>query len=71
MPSSVLSPLTPAASDKLSAMSLPLAITEGVSVILVMLCVGLLILAVIGLGELSHHYATRRAERRRARRSVY
>ncbi len=71
MQSSGLSALTPAASAKLAAMSLPLAITEGVSVILVMLGVGLLILAVIGLGELTHHYTTHRAERRRARRSVY
>ena len=60
----------PVASAKLAAMSF-LATSEGVSVILVMLGVGLLILAVIGLGELTHHYATKRAERRRASRSVY
>jgi peptidoglycan/LPS O-acetylase OafA/YrhL len=61
----------PAGSDKLAAMSLPLAITEGVSIILAMLCVGLIFLAVIGLGEWTHHYFERRAERRRARRAIY
>ena len=48
-----------------------LATDEGVSVILVMLCVGLIFLAVIGLGELTHHFAAKRSERRRAQRSVY
>jgi hypothetical protein len=48
-----------------------LATDEGVSVILVMLVVGLIFLAVIGLGELTHHYSAKRSERRRARRSVY
>jgi hypothetical protein len=51
--------------------ALPLALSEGVSVILAMLCVGLIFLAVIVLGEFTHRYATKRAERRRARRSVY
>jgi hypothetical protein len=48
-----------------------LATDEGVSVILVMLVVGLIFLSVIALGELTHHRAEKRAERRRARRSIY
>jgi hypothetical protein len=48
-----------------------LATDEGVSVILVMLLVGVIFLTVIALGELTHHYAGKRAERRRARRSAY
>jgi hypothetical protein len=52
-------------------MPLPLAVDEGVSVIYGMLIVGLIILAVIAIGELTHHYAHRRAERRRAKRAIY
>jgi hypothetical protein len=52
-------------------MSLPLATDEGVSVIFAMLIVGLIFLTVIALGELTHHYSARRAERRRARRAIY
>jgi hypothetical protein len=48
-----------------------LATDEGVSVILVMLVVGLIFLGVIVLGELTHHFGEKRAERRRARRSAY
>jgi hypothetical protein len=48
-----------------------LATDEGVSVILVMLLVGVIFLAVIVLGELTHHFGEKRAERRRARRSAY
>lgn len=48
-----------------------LAIDEGVSVLLVMLVVGLIFLAVIGLGELTHALNHRRKQRRRARRPVY
>jgi hypothetical protein len=47
------------------------AATEGRHVILGMLIVGLIFLAVIGLGELSHWAGVRRAERRKARRQVY
>ena len=52
-------------------MQLPLATDEGVSVLRVMLVVGLIFLAVIALGELTHHFTSRRAERRRARRAIY
>ncbi|HSP74182.1 MAG TPA: hypothetical protein VLN26_17555 [Gaiellaceae bacterium] len=52
-------------------MSLPLALSEGVSVILVMLVVGLIFLAVIILGELTHHFGEARKERRLARRARY
>ena len=45
--------------------------SEGRDVILAMLVVGLIFLAVIGLGELSHWAGHRRAERRRARRRSY
>jgi hypothetical protein len=48
-----------------------LAVAEGVSFILVMLVVGLIFLSVSALGELTHHYGEKRAERRRARRSIY
>jgi hypothetical protein len=48
-----------------------LALQEGVSIILGMLIVGLIFLATIVLGELTHHYAVKRAERRRARRAIY
>jgi hypothetical protein len=47
------------------------AASEGTHVILGMLIVGLIFLAVIGLGELSNWANHRRAARRRARRSVY
>jgi hypothetical protein len=50
---------------------LPLATDEGVSVIFAMLIVGLIFLAVIAIGELTHRYAHKRAERRRARRAIY
>ena len=52
-------------------MSLPLALTEGVSIILVMLVVGLIFLAVIVVGELTHHFGEARKERRLARRARY
>lgn len=48
-----------------------LATSEGVSVILVMLVVGLIFLGTVLLGELTHHLAEKRAERRRARRAIY
>ncbi len=47
------------------------AASEGTHVILGMLIVGLIFLAVIGLGELTNWAGHRRAERRRARRQVY
>jgi hypothetical protein len=47
------------------------AASEGTHVILGMLIVGLIFLAVILLGELTHWLGHRRAERRRARRSAY
>jgi hypothetical protein len=47
------------------------AASEGTHVILGMLVVGLIFLAVIGLGELSHWAGHRRAERKRARRTAY
>jgi hypothetical protein len=52
-------------------MSLPLAISEGVSIIIAMAVVGLIFLSVVVLGELAHALAHRRAERRRARRTAY
>ena len=52
-------------------MLLPLATSEGVSVILVMLVTGLIFLAVIIVGELVHHLAERRAHRRLAQRARY
>jgi hypothetical protein len=52
-------------------MSLPLALTEGVSIILVMLGVGLFFLAVVILGELTHHFGEARKQRRLARRARY
>jgi hypothetical protein len=52
-------------------MSLPLALTEGVSIILSMLVVGLIFLAVIVLGELTHHLGESRKQRRLARRARY
>jgi len=52
-------------------MLLPLATDEGVSVLYGMLIVGLIFLAVIAIGELTHHYAQKRAARRRAKRAVY
>ena len=48
-----------------------LALTEGVSVILVMLGVGLTFLGVAVLGELGHALGERRKARRAARRSAY
>ena len=48
-----------------------LATDEGVSVLLVMLAVGLIFLAVIALGELTHALNHRRRQRRRARRPSY
>jgi hypothetical protein len=50
---------------------LPLATSEGVSVILVMLVVGLIFLGVVVLGELTHAFGERRAHRRAARRARY
>jgi hypothetical protein len=47
------------------------AASEGTHVILGMLVVGLIFLAVIGLGELSKWAGHRRADRRRARRQAY
>ncbi|MEY2431949.1 MAG: hypothetical protein QOC92_1674 [Acidimicrobiaceae bacterium] len=47
------------------------AASEGKHVILGMLIVGLIFLAVIGLGELSNWANHRRAERRRARTRAY
>jgi len=47
------------------------AASEGKHVILAMLVVGLIFLAVIGLGELSKWAGHRRAARRRARRQAY
>ena len=47
------------------------AATEGRHVILGMLVVGLIFLAVIALGELTHWAGHRRAVRKRARRSAY
>jgi hypothetical protein len=47
------------------------AASEGTHVILGMLVVGLIFLVVIALGELSHWAGHRRAERKRARRTVY
>ena len=46
------------------------AASEGLDVIIGMLIVGLIFLAVIGLGELSNWAGHRRAERRRARRQA-
>jgi hypothetical protein len=48
-----------------------LATDEGVSVLLVMLVVGLIFLAVIGLGELSHALNHRRKARKRNRPAAY
>ena len=47
------------------------AASEGLHVIIGMLIVGLIFLAVIGLGELTHWAGHRRAERRRAQRPSY
>jgi hypothetical protein len=47
------------------------AATEGKHVILGMLIVGLIFLAVIGLGELSNWSGHRRAARKRARSRIY
>ena len=47
------------------------AASEGMHVIVGMLIVGLIFLAVIGLGELLKWAGHRRAERRRARRQAY
>ncbi len=47
------------------------AASEGTHVILGMLIVGLIFLAVIGLGELTHWFGHRRAERRRSRPTTY
>ena len=47
------------------------AATEGGRIILAMLVVGLIFLAVIGLGELTRWAGHRRQDRRRARRSAY
>ncbi|HET7045301.1 MAG TPA: hypothetical protein VFI37_10670 [Gaiellaceae bacterium] len=48
-----------------------LATSEGVSVILVMLVVGLIFLGVAVLGELSHVVTSRRKARRSSRRRAY
>ncbi len=47
------------------------AASEGLDVIIAMLIVGLIFLAVIGLGELLKWAGHRRADRRRARRQAY
>jgi len=47
------------------------AASEGLHVILGMLVVGLIFLAAIGLGELTHWASHRRAERRRVQRAPY
>ena len=47
------------------------AASEGRNVILGMLVVGLIFVAVIGLGELTNAASHRRAERRRAKQNVY
>ena len=47
------------------------AATEGRNVILGMLVVGLIFLGVIALGQLVHWAGHRRAERKRARPTVY
>jgi hypothetical protein len=47
------------------------AASEGLDVIIGMLIVGLIFLAVIGLGELSNWLGHRRAARRRAQRQSY
>jgi hypothetical protein len=47
------------------------AASEGLDVITAMLIVGLIFLAVIGLGELLKWAGHRRADRRRARRQAY
>jgi hypothetical protein len=47
------------------------AASEGLHVIIGMLIVGLIFLAVIGLGELTHWLGHRRAVRRRARTQLY
>ena len=47
------------------------AASEGTHVILGMLVVGLIFLAVIGLGELANWAGHRRAERKRARPTAY
>jgi hypothetical protein len=52
-------------------MSLPLAMSDGVKVILVMLVVGCIFLGVVLLGELTHWAGHRREQRRRARRAIY
>ena len=44
---------------------------DGLHIILGMLIVGLVFLAVIGLGELSNYLGHRRAARRRAQRQSY
>jgi peptidoglycan/LPS O-acetylase OafA/YrhL len=44
-------------------------VADGEHVILVMLIVGLVFVAVIGLGELTHHLNERRRERKRQLRS--
>jgi peptidoglycan/LPS O-acetylase OafA/YrhL len=44
-------------------------VADGEHVILVMLIVGLVFVAVIGLGELTHHLTERRRERKRQLRS--
>ena len=48
-----------------------LATSEGVSVLLVMLVVGLIFLGTVGLGELTHWAGHRRRHRRAARRTGY
>ena len=48
-----------------------LALTEGVSIILAMLVVGLLFLAVVALGELTHWALARRKHARTAGRAGY
>jgi hypothetical protein len=47
------------------------AASEGLHVIIGMLVVGLIFLAVIALGELSHYASHRRAVRKRAQRQAY
>ncbi len=47
------------------------AASEGTHVILGMLAVGLIFLVVILIGEFTHWAGSRRAERKRARRTAY
>ena len=68
------SPRTPSASGRIAPMLAALifdAVSEGKDVILGMLLVGLLFVAVIAIGELTHHYNAKRKARRRSKRAIY